>query len=194
MLSAAPKTTLWRGPGPSFEPGMGDVEAGTLTTRPPYLLKKFVFEYFRGRQQSDRRRQQSGAWVEQNLPPVQVRNVFFFIYNYNCYQCCGSGSRSKLDTQHLCGSGSGSLFRIQIQCIWIHNTDCHIFNAFSLLLYTFYNFTLFSHIFNGLSVLFLYFQSNLQYISSFFLWNFTGTVSFFDLLNSYLKKCSIRID
>ena len=77
MLSAAPKTTLWRGPGPSFEPGMGDVEAGTLTTRPPYLLKKFVFEYFRGRQQSDRRRQQSGARVEPNLPPVQVRNVFF---------------------------------------------------------------------------------------------------------------------
>ena len=31
--SAAPQTTLRGGPGPGFEPGTGDLEAGTLTTR-----------------------------------------------------------------------------------------------------------------------------------------------------------------
>ena len=39
MWSAAPQTTLWGGPKPRFEPGTGDVEAGTLTTRPPHLLE-----------------------------------------------------------------------------------------------------------------------------------------------------------
>ena len=32
------QTTLWGGPGPRFEPGTGDLEARTLTTRPPHLL------------------------------------------------------------------------------------------------------------------------------------------------------------
>ena len=31
------QTTLWGRPGPRFEPGTGDLEAGTLTTRPPHL-------------------------------------------------------------------------------------------------------------------------------------------------------------
>ena len=31
------QTTLWWGPGPRFESGTGDLEAGTLTTRPPHL-------------------------------------------------------------------------------------------------------------------------------------------------------------
>ena len=40
MWSAAPQITLWGGPGPRFEPGTGDLEAGTLTTRQPHLLSK----------------------------------------------------------------------------------------------------------------------------------------------------------
>ena len=38
VSSAAPQTTLWGGYGPRFEHGTGDLEAGTLTTRPPHLL------------------------------------------------------------------------------------------------------------------------------------------------------------
>ena len=38
MGSATPQTTLWGCPGPRIEPGMGDLEARTLTTRPPHLL------------------------------------------------------------------------------------------------------------------------------------------------------------
>ena len=40
MWSAAPQTTLWGGLGPRFEPGTGDLEARTLTTRPPHLLAR----------------------------------------------------------------------------------------------------------------------------------------------------------
>ena len=32
------QTTLWGGHRPRFEPGMADLEAETLTTRPPHLL------------------------------------------------------------------------------------------------------------------------------------------------------------
>ena len=38
VRSAAPQTTLWGGPGPRIEPGTGDLEARTLTNRPPHLL------------------------------------------------------------------------------------------------------------------------------------------------------------
>ena len=40
MWSAAPQTTLCGGPGPRFESGTGDLEAGTLTTRQPHLLSR----------------------------------------------------------------------------------------------------------------------------------------------------------
>ena len=39
VWSAAPQTTLWGGPRPRFEPRTGDLEARTLTTRPPHLLQ-----------------------------------------------------------------------------------------------------------------------------------------------------------
>ena len=38
VWSAAPQTTLWGRPRPRFEPGMADLEAETLTTRPTHLL------------------------------------------------------------------------------------------------------------------------------------------------------------
>ena len=38
VWSAAPETSLWGVPGPRVEPGTGDPEAETLTTRPPHLL------------------------------------------------------------------------------------------------------------------------------------------------------------
>ena len=38
VWSAAPQTTLLGGFGSRFQLGMGGLEAGTLTTRPPYLL------------------------------------------------------------------------------------------------------------------------------------------------------------
>ena len=38
MWSAALQTKLWGGPGPRFETRTGDLEAETLTTRPPHLL------------------------------------------------------------------------------------------------------------------------------------------------------------
>ena len=38
VWSAAPQISLWGGPWLIFEPGTGDLEAGTLTTRPPHLL------------------------------------------------------------------------------------------------------------------------------------------------------------
>ena len=35
---------MWEGPpGPRFEPGTGDLEAETLTTRPPHLLPKLLY-------------------------------------------------------------------------------------------------------------------------------------------------------
>ena len=43
VRSAAPQTSLWGGPRPRFEPGKGDLEAGTLTARPPLLLCIFFF-------------------------------------------------------------------------------------------------------------------------------------------------------
>ena len=36
-MICAPQTTLWGGPGPRIEHGTGDLEARTLTTRPPHL-------------------------------------------------------------------------------------------------------------------------------------------------------------
>ena len=42
LCSAAPPTTLWGGTRPRFEPGMGHLEAETLTTRPPYLLSSLL--------------------------------------------------------------------------------------------------------------------------------------------------------
>ena len=39
VWSAAPQITLWGCPEPRFEPRTGDLEAETITTRPPHLLK-----------------------------------------------------------------------------------------------------------------------------------------------------------
>ena len=42
VWSAAPQTTLRGGPWPRFKPGPGDLEAGTLATRPPLLLSQIL--------------------------------------------------------------------------------------------------------------------------------------------------------
>ena len=71
LWSVAPQTTLWGGPLPRYELGTSDLEAGSLTTRPPHLLGEgFLNQWESNRVLENNLRggyAVEGAWIVGNI-------------------------------------------------------------------------------------------------------------------------------